>query len=69
MSVLVARISQSPWPGMADSKCNGTTPVHPAEWVVWTEQVTGDSMRFTCGKHLGEWVTAVWDRIDGKNEL
>jgi hypothetical protein len=66
VSVLVAKISQSPWPELV-GECDGGDDKHPAIWVVWTEQDTGDGMRFACGTHLGGWVEAVWDRIDGNN--
>lgn len=66
MSVLVAKINQSPWPEMANRGCDGHDDApHPAEWVVWTSQDTGDGMRFTCSSHLADWVITVWDRIEG----
>jgi hypothetical protein len=67
MSVLVAKISQSPWPELA-GWCDGEVSAHSADWVIWTEQDTGDGMRFACGEHLGAWVAAIWDRIDGNND-
>jgi hypothetical protein len=76
MSVLVAKIEQSPWPELADKPCDsrfigaggGLLPGdHAAGWVIWTEQDTGDGMRLACGDHLGDWVESVWDRIDGQN--
>jgi hypothetical protein len=65
MPVLVSRINQSPWPEMAKSNCDGQEIDHTAEWVIWTEEETGDGMRFACDKHIGGWVMTVWERIDG----
>ena len=66
VSVLVARIDQSPWPEMTGCPCDDD-PGHVALWVIWTQQDTGDGMRFSCTLDLGSWVIAVWDRIDGGN--
>lgn len=65
MSVRVAEISQSPWPEMAGYDCDGQEIQHPAKFVVWTDEDTGDGMRFACPQHIGDWVISVWDRIDG----
>jgi hypothetical protein len=50
---------------MAKSNCDGQEIDHTAEWVIWTEEETGDGMRFACDKHIGGWVMTVWERIDG----
>jgi hypothetical protein len=67
MSVLVAKIEQSPWPELDGWLCDNQFAEHPAGWVIWTEQDTHDGMRLSCGDHLGDWVESVWDRIDGQN--
>jgi hypothetical protein len=68
MSVLVAKIGQSPWPEFADTPCDRAGKNHPAAWAIWTEEDTGDGMRLTCDKHLAGWIGTVWDRIDGLEE-
>ena len=67
MSVLVAKIDQSPWPELITRECDGEKDGHLATWVVWTEQDTGDGFRLACSDHLADWVITVWDRIDGQN--
>lgn len=60
--VLVALISESPWPDL-DKVCDGEKPEHEARWVIWTEEDTGDGMRQACDTHLGDWVSTVAARL------
>lgn len=63
MSVRVALVKDSPWPEMNDEPCMNGQDIHPARWVVWTDEDTGDGMRFACDEHLAGWVMAVAARI------